>query len=295
MERTGAVARFCTQCGHPNPQGDRTCARCGNLMRATLRPTTAPRPIAPPPVWSPSGVPAPTGELVFGFPAGLFHLAVGIPIALVIGLAGPLAYIGWFLGALVHEMGHCAVAFFFGSVAVPAIRLDGHAAAVRSCESSTIALVVIWMAFVALAVHFRHRRGLLMTFAAAAALYPLLAFTRAQDVLHLAGGHLAELAFATLFFWRALTGGFVKSTAERPFYAALGWYWMVGAIVLFGSLAFSEASRQWYLTNGSFGLDNDFVRLARMFRVGLPVAALPMLLLALLPLPLAWWMARRSR
>jgi hypothetical protein len=69
---------------------------------------------------------------------------------------------------------------------------------------------------------------------------------------------------------------------------------MIGAIVLFGSLAFSEASRQWYLANGSFGLENDFVRLSRMFGVGLPAVAVPMLLLAWLPLPAAWWLARRS-
>jgi hypothetical protein len=238
-------------------------------------------------------VPAAPGEVVLGLPAGLFHLLAGIPIALLIGLAGPVRYVGWFLGALVHEMGHCAVALFFGSFAVPAIRLDGHAAAVRSCEPSALVQVMIWMALAAAAAHFRRRPRLLVAFAAGAALYPLFAFTRGQEVLHLLGGHLGELVFATIFFWRAMTGGVTKSAAERPLYAALGWYWMVGGIVLFGSLALSEASRQWYLRTGSFGLQNDLVRLARIFRTGLPTVAVPMLLLALLPLPLAAWLARR--
>ena len=39
-------------------------------------------------------------------------------------------------------MGHCAAALLFGSLALPAIRLDGHAAAVHS-EPSTLAAVAI--------------------------------------------------------------------------------------------------------------------------------------------------------
>lgn len=227
-----------------------------------------------------------------GPPAGFVHLLIGIPIALVIGLAGPISFVGWFLTALVHEMGHCAAALFFGSFAVPAIRLDGHAAAVHS-DPSLFGQLAVWAALAAFAWRFRDRRGLLITFAVAAALYPLFAFTKGREILHLLAGHLSELAFATLFFWQALTGRFTKTEAERPFYAALGWLWMVGAIVLFGSLAFSESSRQWYLANGSFGLENDLVRVARSFSVSLPATALVMLLLSLPPLGLAWWLARR--
>jgi len=293
MERTGTRSRFCTHCGHPVPRGERTCARCGRLRQATLRPASAPRPTSPPPTWSPPGVPPPIPDRILGLPPGLFFLLTGIPIALLIGLAGPVAYVGWFLGALVHEMGHCVVALAFGSFAVPAIRLDGHAAAVHS-EPSTLVIIAIWLALGALAWRFRESRGLMIGFAVAAVLYPLFAFTSGREVLHLLGGHLGELVFATVFFWRALTGGFVKSTAERPFYAGLGWLWMGGAIVLFGSLTLSEASRQWYLANGSFGLENDLVRLARMFRVSLPMVSAPMLLLSLSPLPVACWLARRT-
>ncbi|MEN8148668.1 MAG: hypothetical protein ABFS86_02525, partial [Planctomycetota bacterium] len=211
--------------------------------------------------------------------SGVVHLLIGVPIALVIGLAGPISFVGWFLTALVHEMGHCAAALFFGSFAVPAIRLDGHAAAVHS-DPSLIAQIVIWAVLGGLAWRFRGRRALLVTLAVAAALYPLFAFTRGREIVHLLAGHLSELAFATLFFWQAMTGRFTKTEAERPFYAALGWLWMGGAIVLFGSLAFSESSREWYLANGSFGLENDLVRVARMFKTSLPAVALPMLLLA---------------
>jgi len=228
-----------------------------------------------------------------GPPAGLVPLLLGIPIALVIGLAGPMAFVGWFLTALVHEMGHCAAALLFGSFAIPAIRLDGHAAAVHS-EPSTLAAIAIWVALAGLAWRFRGHRPLLVALTAAAALYPLFAFTKGREVVHLLAGHLAELAFATLFFWQAMTGRFTKTGAERPFYAALGWLWTGGAVVLFASLAFSESSRQWYHANGSFGLENDLVRVARTFRTSLPTVALPMLFLSLQPPGLAWWLARRK-
>lgn len=221
-------------------------------------------------------------------------LLIGIPIALILGLGGPIAFAGWFLTSLVHEMGHCAVALFFGCFAVPAIRLDGHAAAVHSCQN-TLGAIFVWAALGVLAWRFRDRRRWLITFAVAAGLYPLFAFTDLKEFFHLIGGHAAELIFATIFFWRALTGGFVDQPAERPLYAALGWLWMGGAILLFGSLTFSAASRDWYLRNGSFGLENDLIRLARLIGVSLPVVSFPLLLLALLPLPTAFLLARERR
>jgi hypothetical protein len=67
-----------------------------------------------------------------------------------------------------------------------------------------------------------------------------------------------------------------------------------GNVFLFGALILSDETRQWYLTNGSFGLENDFVRIARMLGTSLPVVAFPMLLVSLLPLPIAYWLFRRT-
>jgi len=280
----------CRKCGYRNPPDRPCCDLCGELLRATVRPA-APRPLEP---FAPAA-PTPLGPPpIAGLPAGLFWLIAGAPIAFLFSSFSLdiLSYMGWFLAALVHEMGHCVVSIFFGTFAFPAIRLDGHAAAIPG-EPSTIAVVMVWAALGYGAWRFRDRSRLLVTFCVAAALYPLFAFTDLQAILHLAGGHLGELAFATLFFWRAMTGGSVKTTAERPLYAALGWFWMAGNVLLFGSLVWSEASRQWYLTNGSFGLQNDFVRMAATLGVSLPAVAFPMLLLSLTPLPIALRLTRR--
>jgi len=126
-------------------------------------------------------------------------------------------------------------------------------------------------------------------------LYPALAFTDAKEIVHLLAGHLTELVFATIFFWRALTGGFVQKDAERPLYSAWAWLLMGRCIILFGSLVFTEAGRQAYASGGSFGMVNDLLRVAAHLDMKLATVAIPMLLLSLLPLPLAFLLARRGR
>lgn len=292
--------RPCPACGYPNDPEDLNCAMCGDLLRARFH--VSPRPAAPTAPTSPRPAPRPraaalepTPPTIAGLPEWAFWLAVGAPLALAFSSLSvwPLTFIGWFLGALVHELGHTVSALFFGSIAVPAIRLDGHAAAVHGAQS-TIAVIFVWAGLGWCAWRFREERKWLAVFVVAAALYPAFAFTPLMGYVHLAAGHLGELVFATVFFWRALTGGFVKQTAERPLYSALGWFWMGGNVLLFGSLILSEESRRWYLTNGSFGLQNDFVRMANLLGTSLPVVAFPMLLLSLSPLPIAYWLFRRT-
>ena len=57
--------------------------------------------------------------------------SVGVLLAPVLTLTPILQYMGWFLGSLCHETGHVAAAWAMGCPAFPAIRLDGHAAALH--------------------------------------------------------------------------------------------------------------------------------------------------------------------
>jgi len=63
------------------------------------------------------------GWLAWGIGAGLGILATLLPIA---------GWVAWFFASLCHEIGHSAMAMLTGSIAVPAIRLDGHAMAKMS-------------------------------------------------------------------------------------------------------------------------------------------------------------------
>ena len=279
----------CPSCGYGNEPEELSCALCGELLRTPdSRETVLPVEYTRAPVVT-------ENRRIGGLPEWAFYLLVGAPVALLFSRFSLriLSYIGWFLGALTHEMGHTASALFFGSFAYPAIRLDGHAAAFHQ-EPSLFAAACIWGALVWLAWHFRASRGWLILFASAALLYPVFALTDLKEYLHLAAGHLGELVFATIFFWRAMRGGFTANAAERPLYSALAWLWMGGNVLLFGSLVLSAESRMWYLTHGSFGLENDFVRIARMLSTSLPTVALPMLVMSFLPLPVAAWLSRRG-
>ena len=56
--------------------------------------------------------PPPGGEPLWGLPRSMAFLLMGVPLALVFTLTPVLQYMGWFLGSLTHETGHCAVAWF---------------------------------------------------------------------------------------------------------------------------------------------------------------------------------------
>ncbi len=117
--------------------------------------------------------------------------------------------------------------------------------------------------------------------------------------MHLAAGHGAELLFATLCLWKTLDGGFTESRTERALYGTVGWYLLGRNLFLFFGLARSAVARAEYQSNGSFGLTNDFIRIAEdVLDWRLESVAVPMVVAALLVLPVAvglWRFSRASR
>lgn len=220
-----------------------------------------------------------------------YYLLVGLAWALFFSLPVYLIKtIGWFFSSVVHEMGHTLSAWYLGHFALPALRLDGHAATVHFDQSLWIALPV-WAFLIAATVYFWKvkARLLMFSFGALALTYPLLAFTPLQELVFLMGGHGGEMIIATVFFWRALVPGKVLEE-ERTLYAALAWYLWFQNLILNGSLFLSAKSRAWYLGNGSFGLENDWVRLAQHFGWSLSFLAFVIFVVcvAIPPLGLAW-------
>jgi hypothetical protein len=229
---------------------------------------------------------------VLGLSEPWFFLLLALALAPVLTLAPLLRYVGWFLTSLVHETGHAALSWLLGCPAVPAIRIDGHAAAVHG-EQSRLLCALVLAALAGLAWACRRRPVLRLALCAAVVAYPFLAFTHAREVVFLAGGHLGELAFATVFLSWCLTGGFTESRAERATAGVLGWYLLLRHAWLVGGLFLSEPARQAYARSGSFGLTNDYVRLAGEFETRLATVGGVMLLPTLLVLPLAIALSRR--
>lgn len=207
-------------------------------------------------------------------------LSLGALLAPLFAFAPIVNMMGWFLSSLVHEMGHAAAGWFFGSPTVPAISLEGHAAAMHG-EQSLVLCLMVWGALCTLAFRAEPRPGVRVARGLALVGYPLFAFSPLAHLFELLGGHGAELVFSAVCLARAALGE-TGSPGERIAYAALGWFLFGRNLALTGGLLFSEAARAEYAASGSFGLVNDYLRLAAEFAGGsLAVVALVMSLAAL--------------
>lgn len=205
-----------------------------------------------------------TARSYSGFPVWLVALGAGLVLSPILTATPLLRYVGWFLSSLFHESGHCAIALLTGHSALPAIRLDGHAAATHGPQH-TILVWATWIGLGTLTWLFWQkweRRAAAIGLGVATLVYPAIAWTHAGEILHLAGGHLGELAFASYALTCATTGGFTSSMAERIAHSLLG-FWLFGHnLMLFVGLATDAGARAHYAGNGSFGLTNDLIRIA---------------------------------
>lgn len=252
----------CPRCGRAEDAQALACALCGEVLRRALasRARAEPGPDRPAPGDWEHARTDPAAELRARREPWIYF-GLGLVTAPIFALTPLLGLMGWFLASLVHEMGHSAVAWFFGMPSVPAIALDGHAAAVHS-EQQLFLVAMIALALGTAAWRCLAGQKRIVALAGLVLLYPALAFSSAREFLHLAGGHAGELAFAVLALWKALDGGFTDSRAERMLYGTLGWFLAGKNAVLAWGLATSASSRAWYAENGSFGLTNDYIRLA---------------------------------
>lgn len=224
------------------------------------------------------------GPRILGLPEPWFHLLAGLLLAPVLALTPLLSLMGWYLGALVHEMGHAAASWLVGIPAVPALGITAEAATLHGEQVLPLALF-IWLAsgWLVWRLEAAALRWVLM--ATLMVTYPFLAFGPGLEVLHLASGHLFELAIGGLFLGRALSGGFSHSQTERVLYAMLGWFLVGRNLSLTLGLAFSDSARSRYASSGSFGIENDYSRLASELGTSLESVALVMSAVAILVAP----------
>jgi hypothetical protein len=284
-----AARAACPRCGRSSEPGDLACGLCGEVLARTERAAAvgASRSAA---LAVPAPVVASDGEARRAWTS----LAIGAALAPLLTLTPVLRYVGWFLASLVHETGHTAVSWALGCPAVPAIRLDGHAAAVHQGQQVLLCVATLG-ALAALAWRARRDPPRLALWAVALAAYPLLAFTGARETLFLAGGHLGEVAFGGVFLALAARGGVTGGAAERVCHAAVGAYLLGRSAVFAGGLAASASARAAYAGNGSFGLENDLVRLSRGgLGPSIPTLGVVLLVLTVAAAALALFLGRRG-
>lgn len=312
----------CTTCGYSRDAKDAThCGLCGVLRRpasALDRPPASVSPKAPSPdsaspnpaspgsvspasvspvparTWAQPGpapievaLPRALGRRGRPVAIGWRYLIIGMVLALAFTLTPTLRFMGWFIGSLFHETGHVAYSWFVGCPAWPAISLRGHAAAFHQPQNPVV-VALIGLGLVTGIVIARQQQRFGALAIGLLVLWPLLTFFEGiREVGFLLSGHLGELVFAGVFLWRARTGEAIEHEAERPLYACVGWFLLVRNIVLTAGLTFTESARALYMTNGSFGLTNDYVRVAQHW-LHVPLQAVSgfMLLVALGTFPL---------
>ena len=273
------AAWTCPACSYPNTVRVQVCGLCGKLRAPGPAAVPSPAavvtqkggPLAPGPTFVAIGAGVPAGAAVAAAPAipriaGLtepvFHLALGAVLAVVFMVTPILGRMGWFLAALFHETGHFAVAMLTGCPAVPTISLTMQGCTIHRPQVWSLALfmqgVVAWLAWKAWPLPLLRWPALV-----AAVLLPLIAWNEsARDTAITLGGHLGELAFAGVALWRARTGGFTSSAAERTLYGCVGWYLVGRNALMCVGLICDAQQREDYAGSGSYGLTNDYIRAA---------------------------------
>jgi len=107
---------------------------------------------------------------------------------------------------------------------------------------------------------------------------------------------VGELTLAGVFFWRGWTGWLVGGTLDRIATAAVAWYLTLNNAYLCYGIAYVPAIRNKYYSSGSFGLTNDYVRIAEeCFRCPIKFVVLPMLAVAVAVPVVSIWMAKMHR
>jgi hypothetical protein len=302
------AASVCPHCGRSASDKALVCALCGHLLRREERTAASADPVSyrpelatPPPEHRP-GAPSPARSDTFRESLRArpteeetrrarlepwFYFGLGIVTAPVFALTPMLKFMGWFIASLVHEMGHAAMAWTFGMPSIPAISLAGHAAAVHG-EQQVFLVAMVILALAMGAWKWLEGAPRWIALALVLVVHPLLAFTSGKDFLFLLAGHGGELVFAILALWKALDGGFTDSKLERALYGTVGWFLVGKNVFLCFGLMTSASARAHYDENGSFGLTNDYLRLAHdSIGCSLEAVAALMLLASVLTVPAA--------
>lgn len=176
-----------------------------------------------------------------------------------------LDFVFGYLVILVHELGHTIAGWALGYPSIPSFDLFHGGGVTLHQGRQPLLLVAIYAGWGALLWRFRHGPNARVVLVAAVAVYTVLAFTEAGEVLALMSGHLAELAFGGIFLWRALRGTGLKTPAERPAYAFAATF-VVLSVLRFAFRLTSSASFRDSYESAKGGGWMDLSQVAAMFR-----------------------------
>jgi len=202
-----------------------------------------------------------------------------------------------YLVILIHELGHSATSWIFGAPAIPALDFVYGGGVSIQFESNPILMALLFGLWAAALFLSRGRPRLVVTVAVGLALYVLAISTPLKELLTVSMGHGAELLFATIFCYRAISGAALRSEAERPAYAFCGAFITLSSVHFAARLLSSAIFRREYEQAKGGGHWMDFSRIAEDFLgVDLSVVAGLFFLAAFCPPLVAFlWHLNRDR
>jgi len=160
-------------------------------------------------------------------------LLVGTIGALLLLNSRVLSMVPQMLMTLVHELGHTVAGWLFGYPTIPALDfLYGGGVAIHGDRSTGVVVLLCLIAILALYA-VRSRPALLLSGGLTLAAFTIVGVTPWHQCVIAGAGHWAELAFAGIFFYRALANSAIVHQIERPLYACLG------AFIVFYNVRFS--------------------------------------------------------
>jgi predicted Zn finger-like uncharacterized protein len=240
------------------------CKRCGVL-------TTIPAPkklsAADAPVPAPAPIAAPQRSISRRKPKlidrhGRFAIVIGLGLACFALLVPWAGFVVHVLMTVVHELGHVATAWLFGSPALPSFDLTYGGGFSHILARQPIVIILVYAAFASLAYRMRDDRTALITVLAVIVLYSAVVFSSLRELLVIAMGHGSELLFAGLFLFRAFSGSQIVRSQERPLYAFLGLYIVMDRARFAYRLMTSHEHRESYGNAKGGGHWMDFSRIA---------------------------------
>jgi hypothetical protein len=291
---TTSATRSCPKCGFEQAEGLEACELCGVIFAKI----PAELPGAPSPAAAAGPSAAPASDVL---PTAAPHLST-YDLALLGGgllaaiLLSALPFTRFVLSALVtllHELGHAAVAWALGCPAVPAFDLVYGGGVTYHQSFEPPLAVLVGGLFVAAGWWLRRRPRAVVAVAILGLVWLLIVVSPwRRSVAISAAGHAAEMLFAGLFLWMALSGvGWRSPEVERPLGSFVAFFVSLHTLAFASRLRSDDAYLAEYLRGKGGALMNDLEHVALDLKIWLGVeTSVPELagwILLLTPLTLA--------
>jgi hypothetical protein len=294
----------CAKCGFDNALESKECAHCGVIFGKS-RPIA--RSAAVPAAGPPASSPADADDFVPDGRIGRKELTIlgsGLAAA-VIAHAVPLTrFIFSALVSLLHEFGHAIVAWLLGHPAIPAFDFV-YGGGMTSWGSFHLSIAIAIAAGLGyLAWLFRRNPKTLTLLAVVSVIWLVLVSSHwRRETAIAAAGHAAEVIFAAILFYQALSGvGWRIPEIERPLGAFAAFFVQIQTMRFAWGLFHDPDALAVYREGKGGAMMNDLEVIALNLHIylgitpGIDGMARLLFLFSLVPIPIAIvWYLNRSR